>query len=61
MSDDKEITEMPAEVDFSESIPNPYAGRVRTRVTVNVDSGNVAYFKAKAAYIGVPYRIIINL
>lgn len=56
-----EAVEMPAEVDFSESIPNPYVGRVRQRVTINIDSENVAYFKAEAARTGVPYQTIINL
>ena len=29
--------EMPAEVDFSDSVPNPYTGKVRRRVTMNID------------------------
>ena len=28
--------EMPAEVDFSDSVPNPYIGKVRRRVTMNI-------------------------
>lgn len=61
MSDMTEIEDMPAEVDFSESVPNPYVGRVRRRVTINIDSENVDYFKAEAARTGVPYQTIINL
>lgn len=56
-----EAAEMPNEVDFSESIPNPYVGRVRQRVTINIDAANVEYFKAEAARTGVPYQTIINL
>lgn len=56
-----ESMEMPAEVDFSESVPNPYVGRVRQRVTINIDSATVEYFKAEAARTGVPYQTIINL
>lgn len=29
--------EMPAEVDFSDSVPNPYIGKVRRRVTMNIN------------------------
>lgn len=29
--------EMPAEVDFSDSVPNPYIGKVRRRVIMNID------------------------
>lgn len=61
MSKDIEDMEMPPEVDFSESVPNPYVGRVRKRVTINIDSENVDYFKAEAARTGVPYQTIINL
>lgn len=32
--------EMPAEVDFSDSVPNPYIGKVRRRVTMNTDMNN---------------------
>lgn len=31
---------MPAEVDFSDSVPNPYIGKVRRRVTMNTDMNN---------------------
>lgn len=61
MSDMKEILDMPAEVDFSQSIPNPYTGKVRRRVTINLDSDTVDYFKAESARTGVPYQTIINL
>ena len=31
---------MPAEVDFSESLPNPYVGKVRRRVDATTDNGS---------------------
>lgn len=61
MSSTQEITEMPAEIDFSDSIPNPYIGRVRRRVTMNIDGENIDYFKAESARTGVPYQTIINM
>lgn len=64
MSDERdraEATDMPAEVDFSASVPNPYVGRVRRRVTLNLDGANVDYFKGEADRTGVPYQILINM
>lgn len=49
MNGKDEIMEMPAEVDFSDSVPNPYIGKVRRRVTMNIDGENIDYFKAEAA------------
>lgn len=39
MNGKDEIMEMPAEVDFSNSVPNPYTyiGKARRRVTMNID------------------------
>ncbi len=62
MNSAEDITEMPAEVDFSESVLNPYIGKVpRRRVTMNIDGENIDYFKAEAARTGVPYQVIINM
>ncbi len=41
MSDMTENAAMPAEIDFSDSLPNPYAGRTRRRVTINIDSDTI--------------------
>lgn len=56
-----EIDEMPAEVDFSDSVPNPYIGKARRRITINIDGGTVDYFKNEARRTGVPYQTIMNL
>lgn len=61
MNGKDEIMEMPDEVDFSDSVPNPYIGKVRRRVTMNIDGENIDYFKAEAARTGVPYQVIINM
>ena len=49
--------DMPAEVDFSNSMPNPYVGRVRRRVTINLDGDTVNYFKAESGRTGVPRSV----
>lgn len=61
MNNEKDIVDMPSEVDFSNSIPNPYVGRMRRRITINIDSENIDYFKAEAERTGVPYQTIINM
>lgn len=44
-----EGVKMPAEVDFSESIPNPYADELRRRVTITADGETI-----KPAQEGTP-------
>ncbi|WP_251231635.1 antitoxin [Adlercreutzia aquisgranensis] len=61
MSNAREAASMPAEIDFSESTPNPYAGRVRRRITINIDGDTVDYFKEESRRTGVPYQTIMNL
>ena len=56
-----EVPQMRDEYDFSDSRPNPYAGRLRRAVTMNLDVANIDYFKAESARTGVPYQNIINL
>lgn len=55
------LNDMPAEVDFSSSVPSPYVGKVRRRVTINIDGGTIDYFKAEADRTGVPYQTLINM
>ena len=52
---------MREEYDFSESCPNPYAGRVKKPVTMNLDVETIEYFKAEAKRTGIPYQKIINM
>jgi predicted DNA binding CopG/RHH family protein len=40
---------------------NPYIGRLKQRVTIRLDKASVAYFKAMAAELGMPYQSLINL
>ena len=48
---------MREEYDFSNAVPNPYVGRVRRRVTINIDGEPVDYFKAGAYRCAGPLRI----
>jgi predicted DNA binding CopG/RHH family protein len=40
---------------------NPYIKRLKQPIMVRVDKATVAYFKAQAAELGIPYQNLINL
>ena len=52
---------MRSEYDFSKARRNPYAGRLKQRVTIRLDAPTVKYFKRLADETGVPYQTLINL
>ena len=52
---------MGAEYDFSKAKKNPYAARLKQRVTIRLDGPTVAYFKGLAEETGIPYQTLINL
>ena len=47
--------------DFSQSIPNPYAKRLKKQITIRLDENTVDYFKDLAEDKGIPYQSLINL
>jgi predicted DNA binding CopG/RHH family protein len=47
--------------DFSKSVKNPYARRMKKQITIRIDEDTIAYFKAMAQERGVPYQNLINL
>jgi len=47
--------------DFSEGIKNPYTGILKQPITIRLDRRTIAYFKALAKDVGVPYQNLINL
>jgi predicted DNA binding CopG/RHH family protein len=52
---------MRAEYDFSGARKNPYAKRLKKRVTIRLDEPTVEYFKGLAEETGIPYQTLINL
>jgi predicted DNA binding CopG/RHH family protein len=52
---------MRAEYDFSKPRKNPYANRLKRRVTIRLDEPTVEYFKELAEETGIPYQTLINL
>ena len=51
---------MKAEYDFANSIPNPYRRVEKQKVTMQIDTDALEYFKAEAARTGIPYQSIMN-
>lgn len=54
---------MKAEYDLSKMKfrRNPYAARLKKPVTIRMGADIIAYFKAMAKEMGVPYQNLINL
>ncbi|MCC5848739.1 MAG: BrnA antitoxin family protein [Verrucomicrobia bacterium] len=52
---------MKKEYDFSDSVRNPYAKRLKKQITLRVNTDTIAYFKALADETGIPYQNLINL
>ena len=52
---------MKKEYDFSNARPNPYAKKLKSQITINLDTETVNYFKEQAADSGIPYQTLINL
>jgi len=52
---------MRKEYDFSKSVPNPYAKRMKKQITIRLDEDTISYFKNLATEKGIPYQSLINL
>jgi uncharacterized protein (DUF4415 family) len=52
---------MREEYDFTESVPNPYAKKLKKQVTIRLEEDVVDYFKALAEDTDIPYQTLINL
>lgn len=47
--------------DFSKSVKNPYAKRLKKQITIRIDEDTIQYFKDLAEEKGIPYQSLINL
>ena len=52
---------MRKQYDFSNSLPNPYAQKLKKQITIRLDQDTIAYFKEMADEKGIPYQSLINL
>ena len=46
--------------DFSKSVGNPYARRMKKQIAIRIDEAAIGYFKAMAEERGIPYQSLIN-
>jgi len=51
---------MKEEYDFSNSIKNPYAKKVKKQISIKIESDTIDYFKELSVKVGIPYQNLIN-
>ncbi len=51
---------MKKEYDFSQSVRNPYAAKLKKQVTIRLETETVEYFKILSKETGTPYQTLIN-
>ena len=47
--------------DFSKSVRNPYARKLKKQITIRLEAETIDYFKKLSIEIGIPYQTLINL
>ena len=47
--------------DFSKSVKNPYASKIKKQITIRLDEDTIEYFKNMSEETGIPYQNLINL
>lgn len=51
---------MKKQYDFSNGIKNPYTGRLKKQITINLSEEVLNYFKDLSKKTGIPYQTLIN-
>ena len=51
---------MREEYDFSNSVKNPYAKKVKKQISIKIEVDTINYFKDLAVKSGIPYQNLIN-
>ena len=49
------------EYDFSKSVKNPYAKKLKKQITIRLENETVDYFKQLAEETDIPYQKLINI
>ncbi len=52
---------MKKEYDFSNSIKNPYTGKLKKQITIRIEADTIDYFKQLATETDIPYQKLINI
>ena len=40
---------------------NPYTGKLKKQISINIEDSTIEYFKEMSAETGIPYQTLINL
>ncbi len=51
---------MREEYDFTNSVKNPYAKKVKKQISIKIDTDTIDYFKELASKVGIPYQNLMN-
>ncbi len=51
---------MRKEYNFSNSIKNPYAKKVKKQISIRIEISTITYFKELSKEVGIPYQNLIN-
>ena len=51
---------MRKEYDFSNSVKNPYAKKLKKQISIKIEVDTIDYFKQLSAKVGIPYQNLIN-
>ncbi len=51
---------MRKEYDFSKSVKNPYAKKVKKQISIKIEEDTIEYFKKLSLKIGIPYQNLMN-
>lgn len=51
---------MREEYDFSNSVKNPYAKKVKKQISIKIEEDTIEYFKELAKKVGIPYQNLMN-
>ena len=51
---------MREEYDFSNSVKNPYAKKVKKQISIKIENDTIVYFKNLALKVGIPYQNLMN-
>jgi len=52
---------MRKEYNFSDSIKNPYAKKLKKQITIRLENDTIEYFKQLASEVDIPYQVLINI
>jgi predicted DNA binding CopG/RHH family protein len=52
---------MKKEYDFSKSVRNPYAKKLKKQITIRIENETIDYFKKLAVETDIPYQKLINM